>query len=166
MSLPDATAKPCSDCPWRRVATQGWLGPLTPEMWVEGVHSDAPIACHQTIVRVGDDGLGSWDDPAMRQCRGAAIFRANVCKMPRDTNVVTGPADEETVFASNAEFLAHHEKKGLMPDNNPHPYDDDAYIEAHQVLISALRTYWESGATRDNLDADLDDAWEAATSDG
>lgn len=108
-ALPPPTEKPCNDCPWRRIALVGWLGPFASHQWVFIAQSDKPIACHKTILRVNEDGIGDWTNPEMRQCRGAAIFRANICKSPRDPEVVTGPVDKDAVFASVAEFTAHHE---------------------------------------------------------
>lgn len=108
-NLPEATPKPCSDCPWRRYGHMpGWLGPYTAEEWTEIAHSDSPIACHQTITETNDEGTGDWSHPAMRQCRGAAIFRANVGKSPRRGDVVTGPMSQD-VFQSNEEFYAFHD---------------------------------------------------------
>ena len=100
--LPVATVSPCNDCPWRRRSVAGWLGPYTAEEWVELVHSDDPIACHRTI-----QGDGSWQGAL--QCRGAASYRANLAKLPRDHAVVVGPHDD-AVFNSPSEFLAHHQR--------------------------------------------------------
>lgn len=108
MTLPDATPKPCNDCPWRRNALPGWLGPYSVERWLEVVNTDVPIACHQTLVNTDDRGVGDWSDESIMQCRGAAIYRANTCKLPRDPEVVTGPVDRETVFAHRSEFLGYH----------------------------------------------------------
>lgn len=99
--LPPAVASPCNDCPWRRQAVRGWLGPLTAEEWIELVGSDSPIACHQTIVQDGD-----WEGAS--QCAGAASFRANICKLPRDPQVAHGPRRDD-VFATRTEFLEHHD---------------------------------------------------------
>lgn len=107
MNLPDATPKPCSDCPWRRNAVKGWLGPMTPEEWIQAAHSDVPIACHQTIKEANEEGVGNWEHPALRQCRGAASFRSHICKLPRDPGIETGPADPN-VFSTNQEFLDYH----------------------------------------------------------
>ena len=85
--------KPCHDCPWRRKALQGWLGLGTPSEWIQTAHSDEKIACH------------ALKGP---QCAGLAIYRANVCKTPRDKSVLRLPADRENIFASSAEFLEHH----------------------------------------------------------
>jgi hypothetical protein len=102
--LPPAVPKPCNDCPWRRNAAPGWLGPLTPEEWLQLAHSDQPIACHQTI-QVED-----WKDDATRQCKGAAIYRANVFKSPRNPNDAehTTDPDPVSVFERDAEFVEHH----------------------------------------------------------
>lgn len=88
---------------------RGWLGPFSAEEWLELAHGENPIACHQTIHHADDNGEGDWDDPGMRQCRGAAIFRANVCKRPRDPEVAHGPVDRDSVFGRSDEFLAHHD---------------------------------------------------------
>jgi hypothetical protein len=88
--------------PLARVAIPGWLGPYTAEKWLNAAHGEGAIACHQTI----PDG-GGWGDDT-RQCQGAAIFRANVCKSPRNPTVADAPQDKATVFASNVEFIAHH----------------------------------------------------------
>lgn len=85
--------KPCSDCPWARTALRGWLGPHTADEWLAIVHSDMEITCH-TI-----------EGP---QCAGAAIYRTNVCKVPRDRAVLTLPANREKVFATPAQFKDHH----------------------------------------------------------
>lgn len=105
---PPPTPQPCSDCPWRRNATAGWLGPHDAFEWLNIVHGDSPIACHQTITETNDEGTGDWEHPAIRQCRGAAIYRENRCKSPRNPNVATGPVDKERVFARDEEFVEHH----------------------------------------------------------
>lgn len=95
--------KPCHDCPWRRDSIKGWLGAGDPDDWIILVHSDEKIPCH------------ALKGP---QCAGAAIFRANMCKLPRDPEVLRLPADREAVFADNAEFTKHH----MRPEPaNPHP---------------------------------------------
>lgn len=115
-TYPPNTGKPCSDCPWRRNAKKGWLGPYTAMEWVQIVHGDSPIACHQTITETNEDGVGDWDHPAMRQCRGAAIFREHVCKSPKNPSIETGPDDPEHVFVSNAEFLSHHTGQAMTDE--------------------------------------------------
>lgn len=104
---PEVTKTPCIECPWRKDATPGWLGPHTAEEWVRGAHGEGAIACHRTIQR--GSGEAEWNDPGLRQCAGAAQFRANVFKQPRDPNIaVADKRDDSLVFGTNSEFLEHH----------------------------------------------------------
>jgi hypothetical protein len=86
--------KPCSDCPWARTSLAGWLGQMSPAEWIADVHGESLIECHTL--------LGA-------QCAGAAIYRANVVKLPRDPETLRLPRDRERVFATPREFLSHHE---------------------------------------------------------
>lgn len=86
--------KPCTDCPWAREALPGWTGSLSPLDWLNAAHGEARIECHV------------YNGP---QCAGVAIYRANVCKTPRDPATLQLPADREKVFATPAEFLQHHD---------------------------------------------------------
>mgnify|MGYP001581752471 CR=1 FL=1 len=103
-NLPEATKEPCNDCPWRRIALAGWLGPYTIADWLALVHSDEPIACHKSLKEE------SWNGAL--QCSGAAIYRKNVGKLPRDSDVaVAGLADKKNVFATRMEFMKYHSKE-------------------------------------------------------
>jgi len=86
--------QPCSDCPWHRESLPGWLGSLTPDQWIRDVHGEVLILCHAVI------------GP---ECAGAAIYRANVGKRPRDPKRLMLPPDRATVFATPLEFRQHHE---------------------------------------------------------
>lgn len=89
--------QPCSDCPFARTALAGWLGSDTPASWMKMAHGETRMECHTLI--------GA-------QCAGAAIYRANVCKKPRDPALLTLPADRVKVFAGPPEFLRHHTMSG------------------------------------------------------
>lgn len=105
-ALPEVAATPCVECPWRRDSAQGWLGPYPAERWLEIVHGEAPIACHVTLQE-----SGSWE--GARQCAGAAQYRTNVFKSPRNPDIATADeADDTKVFGRDHEFLAHHERRG------------------------------------------------------
>lgn len=106
--LPPATAKPCAECPWVRTSAPGWLGPHTAQEWVALAHGEQPIACHTTITEADDDGNGDWSHPQIRQCAGAATYRANVGKLPRRPDIARGTPDTETVFTWG-EFEEHHD---------------------------------------------------------
>lgn len=101
--LPKATKKPCNECPWRRDAEPGFLGPHDVDEWLFFAHSGGPIGCHKTI-REDED----WSQPGLRQCAGAAIFRGNDGITPNRPDVAIGPTDCEHVFADCAEFAKHH----------------------------------------------------------
>lgn len=88
--------KPCHDCLWRRNAVAGWLGPLTPEQWVQVAHGDGKVPCH------------ALKGP---QCAGLAIYRGNICKLPRDREALVLDADRQSVFSNPDEFLEHHKKR-------------------------------------------------------
>lgn len=100
---PPVRDRPCAECPWRRSAAPGWLGPMDAAQWLVLADSDLPIACHTTIVE-----SEHWR-PGTLQCAGAAIFRANNCKLPRGIEgVAVGERDPENVFSRGLEFLQHH----------------------------------------------------------
>lgn len=119
--LPEATKVACNECPWRRESAPGWLGPMDADEWVALVHSEEAIACHITIEEEGD-----WTTPGIRQCAGAATYRGNVCKRPRDPEVALLPADRDKVFATPGQFLEHHtaDDKDYGPRG---PYSDEPY---------------------------------------
>jgi hypothetical protein len=90
----DHLKKPCSDCPLRRDALNGWLGGATPHEYLELCHSDEVVECH---VHAGS------------RCAGLAIYRSNTCKnQPADHKLAP---DRETVFSGPAEFISHHTLK-------------------------------------------------------
>jgi len=86
--------RPCSDCPWARASVAGWLGAASVDEWLDSVHGEALIDCHTV---------------SNQQCAGAAIFRGNVCKLPRDPQILRLPPDRHLVFGRDAEFRKHHE---------------------------------------------------------
>jgi hypothetical protein len=90
--------KPCIDCPFSRESIHGWLGDSSIDEWLQSVHGEARLNCH-TI--------------SNQQCAGAAIYRGNMCKLPRDRNLLVLPPDRKLVFSTPAEFKKHHEEKFL-----------------------------------------------------
>jgi hypothetical protein len=92
---PKQIVQPCSDCPWAREALNGWLGGNTADKWIRMAHGEVFIECHV--------------HPNV-QCAGVAIYRANVCKSVRGTELLRLEPDRKIVFARPAEFLEHHSK--------------------------------------------------------
>lgn len=61
------------------------------------------------------------------QCRGCAIYRANVCKLPRDPYIIKGERDTEKVFGRRVEdgqmveeFIEHHRSLGIVSSEIKH----------------------------------------------
>jgi len=94
---------PCSDCPFRRNSIPGWLGSMPPEFFVHLAHSDARYDCHTKKA----------DVKTFHQCAGMAIFRDNICKSPRDPNVLQLDGNTVKVFSDGQEFINHHRDRGL-----------------------------------------------------
>lgn len=93
VEAPAQHKKACSDCPWKRDSLPGWLGGMSPEEWKLMAHGETKIMCHCI---------------SNQQCAGVAIYRANVCKTPRDPGQLRLPADRETIFSTPMEFMEHH----------------------------------------------------------
>ena len=85
--------KPCLDCPWRRDAAPGWLGELSADEWVTLAHGEGSAECHVHHTQ---------------QCAGLAVYRANVCKAPRNPALLRLPADRRLVFGTPDQFLEYH----------------------------------------------------------
>ncbi len=88
--------RPCGDCPWRRDAVRGWLGGHKPMDWILSAIGDGIIHCH---TKKGDPHP---------QCAGAATFRTNVSKRPRDRSALLLPKDTKRVFGDPKEFIEYH----------------------------------------------------------
>lgn len=109
---------PCSDCPWARKSLKGWTGPNPTVTWLAAVRDYwHPIACHTR--RIAREITGRYGKPEVNrtsqlclghwECAGAAIFRANTKVQPFDHRpLLELPENKITVFASPAEFEAHH----------------------------------------------------------
>lgn len=103
---PEATTKPCNECPWRREAAPGHLGPHTAEEWAAAIHTEVAIACHKTI-----ESDGEWEG-SIRQCAGAAQVRTNVHKLPMNPTVARAPeVDASVCFRDTREFVTHHNRE-------------------------------------------------------
>lgn len=96
--------RPCGDCPWRRDSLKGWVGGLTADQWLRAAHGEDRIDCH---TRRGP------------QCAGAATYRGNVGKLPRDQELLRLAPDREAVFSRPDEFLEHHAVISLHKEKRP-----------------------------------------------
>lgn len=99
--------KTCPECPWSRAVKPGALGGSSPGKYVGQSIGPFVLPCHLHC---------DFDDPEWKgkiidtqQCRGAAIFRANIgIAESLPPILMRQPADREVVFADHAEFVAHH----------------------------------------------------------
>lgn len=67
---------PCVECPFRKTATPGWLGPDSAKDVIAQVHSEAGYGCHMNLEGRGDEeGMVPRDE--VEQCAGA-ILHANL----------------------------------------------------------------------------------------
>ena len=99
--------KPCGQCPFARWVKPGALGGSPVSMYLGQSIGPFMLPCHKAC---------DFDDPEWKskignvsQCAGAAIYRANVgvsAAMPK--GLLSLPKDTDNVFATHAEFMAHH----------------------------------------------------------
>ena len=94
--------RPCGACPFRRTSKPGALGGSTPLRFLGHAHGPSFLPCHQCY-----DGSQITARFDLRQCAGAAIYRANANAM-ETPGLARLPADCVIVFGTPEEFLAHH----------------------------------------------------------
>lgn len=100
-----ATPKPCDQCPFRKIAPPGWLGPWKgPEELLIPVLGEAGFICHMT--------LKAGHEKTHRLCAGSLICANKSFKTYRDPDLYA----EQIKFGRNVdvldaqEFIAHHKK--------------------------------------------------------
>lgn len=101
--------KPCPNCPWRRAVEPGALGGSEPEVYIGQAVGPYRIPCHAHYIDKPD--VTREEMALAPECVGAAMFRANVgiaSMLPGA--LLRMPPDKVEVFASYAEFLAHHKR--------------------------------------------------------
>lgn len=98
--------KPCSTCPFRRDCTPGELGGSPVETFIGQAFGAFLIPCHECIDYTDPD----WKTNCVKvnQCAGVSIYRSNCDPMDRPGALLRLPPDKELVFATPAEFMAHH----------------------------------------------------------
>lgn len=98
---------PCAECAFRRDIAPGALGGSAPEVYVGQTNGPFYIPCHSHYKSDTPD----WKDKAMQapQCAGSRVFRANIGN-ENHPSLLGMDSDHETVFSSQAEFVAHHKQ--------------------------------------------------------
>lgn len=97
--IPAQHNHPCDDCPFSVYSINGWLGGHRPEDFIHIAMSDELYPCHAL----------TGPKREKLQCAGLAVFRANMCKIPRDKRALRLPKDRVKVFLTTQEFIAHHQ---------------------------------------------------------
>ncbi len=104
--------QPCAACPFSRTVAPGATGGSPPLMYIGQAHGPFFLPCHSEHDYTKEEERRDHRNP---QCAGAAIFRENVGVsklMPPGIHKLPGNTDK--VFASAAEFLAHHYGVGVL----------------------------------------------------
>jgi len=98
--------KPCSTCPFSRDCVPGKLGGSPVETFIGQAFGAFHIPCHERI----DYTDPNWRTACVRvsQCAGVSIYRSNCHPAERPDMLLVLPANTDLVFASPAEFMAHH----------------------------------------------------------
>lgn len=107
---------PCKECAFRRDIEPGALGGSPAEVYIAQCHGPYIIPCH---VRHNCGSDEARRNPNNAACAGASVFRANTGRAAELDQSFTPEIkskflwlseDKETVFSTNAEFLAHHKR--------------------------------------------------------
>jgi len=108
--------KMCSDCPFRKKAMKGWLGPWQPEEIQQMIHGENKYICHSDINKRSSVGQSeSQIDEQGQHCVGFLRYRTKVCKTSRDEDQrahqykLKEIDDQEVIDAF--QFVAHHTEK-------------------------------------------------------
>lgn len=112
--------KPCNECPFRRTAPAGWLGPWNVEDLLRSL-ATTPFPCHRTI-----HGQEDMSDNTLQGCAGAAIFLNNKLEMSRHPltykhqQLCKGVPQEikDSVFQWPNEFRQHHQNGVFAKEKN------------------------------------------------
>lgn len=107
----------CDECPFRKKALRGWLGPHSIEDIEKVVHSEEPFICHKSIAEMIHEGIPEGDPQLEVQgqhCVGMLRYRTAVCKLSRDPEVYQVQQELKTVLDQSLiapfKFREHHEK--------------------------------------------------------
>lgn len=105
--------QPCKECPFRKKAPAGWLGPWNPEDIVRQI-SYGEFPCHRTIPHNSIENMES--------CGGAAMLLNNSIQQAHGTVLSSHQRkieeeDHSTVFSNKQEFLDHHNNASVKSWN-------------------------------------------------
>lgn len=131
---------PCAECAFRRDITPGALGGSPPEVYVGQTNGPFYIPCHSHYSSDTPD----WKDRAMQapQCAGSRVYRANIGDTGIPEQLIGMKPDPVLVFASHAQFVAHH--KGISLEEAEaelarHTPDELTWAEMNKAAVRQKR---------------------------
>lgn len=114
----------CEECPFRKKALPGWLGPHSIETIEKVVQSDEPFICHMSIAEAIESGMEDGDEQIEEEgqhCVGMLRYRNAMCKKSRDPQVARVQNELREIpdvpVIEARKFREHHEK---MPRPKKH----------------------------------------------
>ena len=126
--------KACEDCPFRCNSLKGWLGPWesAEELHRFVMHSEKPLACHNTVRSPEDyHDLSGQDEPLSESliddlieydssvCFGSLLYLKQAGKLPRQPVLLK--ALETTVGALRSNILTVPQFHAHHSNRIPHP---------------------------------------------
>ena len=98
--------EPCHECAFLRTCPPGLLGGSPVETYIGQALGPFSVPCHlQTDFRDPEWKDKAWD---VQQCGGLAVFRTNIGIADRMPDALPCLPASSDVFATMAEFVAHH----------------------------------------------------------
>lgn len=92
---PEPCPAPCRECPYVEGRTRGFTGPYAPEDLHSIAASELKFPCHMTMK--GESGP---------RCRGIDLYRAQLCKSPRDPTERAEQAETVKVHGETEKAVA------------------------------------------------------------
>lgn len=111
----------CGECPFRKKAPAGWLGPHSIEDIEMVVHSEEPFICHESIEEMMGRGYeGEQIEEHGQHCVGMLRYRNSMCKLSRDPQTAQAQTELRTVpdqaLIPPRKFREHHEKTPIISE--------------------------------------------------
>lgn len=108
--------KMCAECPFRKKAPAGWLGPWTIAEMEEFYQFDGDFICHVEVKQLQDNGLSEEEiDEQGEHCVGMLRYMNGSCKRSRDPEKFAAQKGLEKIKDQPViepwKFRQHHESK-------------------------------------------------------
>jgi hypothetical protein len=97
---------PCKECCFRRASLPGWVGNHSSAEFAALAMSERRMPCHMKV----DYQQRDWRtvQQSAPQCAGRATLWRNMCKLPRNRELLVVKQTSAAVFQHIREFIVHH----------------------------------------------------------